>query len=695
MEQVFKYLDKNKYLGLVIVLVATFLVYANSLQNGFVIEDDIYIKNWSLTQSLANIPKMFGGDTAPTGNYGIYRPLRGVFYAISYAMWGASNPLIYHTQALLVHLIITGLVFLIALQVFKKPYLATLAGLLFGLHPIHTEPVDYLTANFDAVSYIFFFGSLYFYLKSLKLPKFDINYYLSLALATLGFFYFEMTLTLPFLVLAYDFCFRRKMFKKWEDTLKIYGPYFFAAGVFLFIRIVLLNMTVRGEYLGGSFYLTMLTMVKVIVKYLYLLIFPLNLSINPQIADGIYSWVHPLARMDKILSQSIFNPDILARLGLLGGLFYAAYFFYKKLPMVPFCIFWFFISILPISYIIPQGPIMQERYIYTASFGFVMLLVYLFDYLQHHDFSKNKKRSKEVREILQPALVTLLIITLSFYAFRTFTRNRDWKDSFAVWSTLAKESPQDVIANFYTANLYAQNNMDDLATQYYNKALSVEYKLHEAHFALGKIAFKQGNFDSAATKFYQTLAINPNFTPALEGLDLINKEATAEGKLNKENIWKECTLQQQSEITLIFSCPTTWKMIKTKQGLTLKDTKGEFHIEMSLDSAQGEPNLDEYLAKQTDTYGNLVNQGLANFLNFDAAAVKVWEEPAEEATQPKKTQKKDGGEQTQPEQNLQKLQFFLFKGSNVIKILVYPSNSPLMPKFERLVSSIKEVEKAP
>lgn len=105
-----------------------------------------------------------------------------------------------------------------------------------------------------------------------------------------------------------------------------------------------------------------------------------------------------------------------------------------------------------------------------------------------------------------------------FYSRRTFTRNFEWKDSFIVWSTLAKQSPNDVIANVYTANVYAEKNKFEEAIRYYNQALSIEQRLFEVHFGLGEIYSKLNNLDQAAVQYQQTLTINPEFAKAKDKL---------------------------------------------------------------------------------------------------------------------------------------------------------------------------------
>ena len=684
----------NRKIQLAIIVLLTSLVYSNTLKNSFVIEDPVYISDWKLTQNLANIPKMFAGDTAPTGNVGIYRPLRAVFYAATFRLFGGDNPFPYHLLALAVHLSITVLVYLIVWEILcskvsspRSSWGPFIVALLFGLHPVHSEAVDYLTANFDAISYIFFFGSFFFYLKW-RLRKWEAYYWSSVILATLAFFHFEMTLTLPFLLILADLTLVRgpalisSKFKVQSSKLEVgspstastprsqwsiiscqlsvvrYFPYFVVAGVYLFVRIVVLKMTIRSDYLAGSFYLTMLTMLKVFVKYIQMLVLPVDLSINPRLPGGISAWVHPLAHMERISNQSIFDPIILFSLVVLACLVLAIFYFKTKQPVVSFAIGWFLISLLPVSYIIPQGTIFQERYIYIASLGFVILLIFGFDFLFNFKFKK------EVKEFIKPALIISMFAILAFYGIRTSLRNRDWKDSFAVWSKLAGQFPDDVIANFSTARIHAQRNNFDAAIDHYRKALAVEPRLFEVRYDLGGIYEKQGKADQAATEYQQTLLINPGYDPAKEALDRINN--------NKVDTWKECRLS--NEVT--FFCPSGWITLKNYGLIKIREPEGDFIIELTSDSRGKNQSIDDYLKSPRDNLGQLANEGLAQIPNFDKAYVKVWKRPISTDNEP-----------ISADQLL--MQFFLFKNDKVVKILVSPGDSPRMVKFDRLVSSLK------
>lgn len=653
-------LAHNRILSLGVVLLIVALAYSNTFKNEFVIEDRAYLLDWPLTHDLGNLPKMFIGDTSPFGNVGVYRPFRTLFYSISYNLW-KDNSTFYHIQALVVHLLIIALIYFITEIILKEKILAFLVALLFGLHPVHTEPIDYLTANFDTMGEIFFFASFLFYLKStVKLTVKKLDYLISILLAIVAFFSFEMNFTLPFLILAYDFIFRRKVvLSKFSSVIRIYAPYFAIALIYLIIRIPIFDITSRAEgYLGGSFYLTMLTMVKAIIYYIELLILPTNLSINPTIAEGINSWVHPLSRMDKILSQSLFNRDILIDLAVILALLFAAFKFAKKLPIISFSIIWFFISILPVMYFIPQGPIAQERYVYIASFGYVLFLVYLVGLFYQRKYKPNVKKAVRV------TLIIFLLLTISGYFYLIYQRNKDWKDSFAVWSKLVLQLPDDILANFDTANLYQKQGQDQLAINHYNKALSIEYRLYEVHFALGQIYLKHGYIDQAVNSFKAALDINPNLKAAKNVLNnLSSVQVSTNSTLFNTNF---NFVDYKANNGLTFSFSPYWGVEETKDKIVLTEADDKLKIETELDQKSANTSNADYLANQRQDFGELVSQGLAQMPNISKAYVRKWNN-----------------------NGIEKLQFFLFKDSKVVKVLVHPADSELMKELDQFLSSIK------
>jgi len=87
-------------------------------------------------------------------------------------------------------------------------------------------------------------------------------------------------------------------------------------------------------------------------------------------------------------------------------------------------------------------------------------------------------------------------------------------------------------------------------------------------------------------------------------------------------------------------------------------------MEIMTEKRSSNVSVEEYLGKKPPMLVKLINQGLAKIPNFDLAYVKVWQD------------------------EVLKMQFFLFKSDVVVEIRVWPGDSPLMRIFDSVVSSI-------
>ena len=152
------YRTKN-FIFVFLLVVAGVIAYANSFTNEFVWDCQTLILNWYEIRSLENIPYLLRGNV-PIEHRGVYRPLRGVFYALNYHFWGGDT-FGYHFNALLIHLCSTILVYFIILSIGKSQTLALMSAILFDLHPVHTESITYVTAALDVTGIVFFLLSFY------------------------------------------------------------------------------------------------------------------------------------------------------------------------------------------------------------------------------------------------------------------------------------------------------------------------------------------------------------------------------------------------------------------------------------------------------------------------------------------------------------------------------------------------------
>ena len=492
------------FFDLLVISLLTFLAFAIILPNGFVIDDTSFILRWDQMHNLSNLPALLKG-ALPEEHQGVYRPLRSVFYAFSYQLWG-ENAFGYHLQSILIHLTSTIFVYLIARLISGKKSIAFISAILFGLHPLHTESVAYITASFDNIGSLFFFVAFYCYLKSQNSFA-NIRWIVSSVIfAILAYLTYEITLVLPILILLYDLIFKK--FKKTDiaNKFSIYFLYVAPILLYTFIRVVILHITFRGQYLANSFYLTMLTMSKVLIKWLILLIWPTHLSINPEISGGIESWINSYSDLTVIRNQSIFNLDIILSILVILVLVLVAFLTIKKYKIISFSIFWVFICLLPVSNILPQGFLIAERNGYIASFGFVLLAAYLFNLIYQKKFR------------LQNLLISFLIIISAAFFTLSIIRNRDWFDELSIWQSLTYQKTGSTKAYLYVGNFLTNKGDYEGAITAYQQVLQRQPDNIDVMYSLSLSYALNNQYDLAKSQYSQAVESKPNYTTAIKQL---------------------------------------------------------------------------------------------------------------------------------------------------------------------------------
>src|SRR5712692_5790272 len=135
-----------------LIFLASFLAYANSLGGEFVFDDtDQIVENQNI-RSWDNLAKAFtthvwafreGSDTLdapPPLPY--YRPLFTVMLTAEYHLFGLW-PQGWHLVSVLLHILCGVGVFYVILILSKRRIVALLAALVFAVHPVHAESVSW------------------------------------------------------------------------------------------------------------------------------------------------------------------------------------------------------------------------------------------------------------------------------------------------------------------------------------------------------------------------------------------------------------------------------------------------------------------------------------------------------------------------------------------------------------------------
>jgi len=350
--------ELNSWVYGLIPMVLTFVLFFQVLKFDFVWDDTIYL------QSQLPAFQTFGDSFFPGERVGqfydrYYRPLIYVSYLIDRHFW-EFNPLGFHLTVLLFHLGCTLLMFFLGLALFHEgkgiPWGALSASLLFGVHPVHTESVAWMSGRSDVFAGFFMLISLCIVLNWKKgKGVWPVNF-----LSSLFFFLallsketsISMVLIYPLIPLFWENS-KRKI--PWKDILNISAfPVFAVLGYFLLRNAAM--ESVVGAHVWNDHSLSD-TGVRVFLAYgfyLWKMIWPLPLS----------AFISQLPSSASFVFLSLVLVGVLTGLTLLG--------FLKRMGFLLLGGVWIWATLFPSVLIALTGvpTPLAERYLYIPSIGF-------------------------------------------------------------------------------------------------------------------------------------------------------------------------------------------------------------------------------------------------------------------------------------------------------------------------------------
>lgn len=134
----------------------TFVVYSGSLSFDFVWDDWPQIVNSPIIRTWSNLPRAFTSDLwyHVARHQVYYRPLFVAWSMLNYTLFGL-RPWGWHLGAVLLHVGAVTSVFWLARRLGLEYWTAALGALIFALHPVHIEPVTWISAASDTMVTIF------------------------------------------------------------------------------------------------------------------------------------------------------------------------------------------------------------------------------------------------------------------------------------------------------------------------------------------------------------------------------------------------------------------------------------------------------------------------------------------------------------------------------------------------------------
>lgn len=500
--------------------ITAFLIYANTLNHGYVLDDFSVIKeNFVVQKGLDGIETIL--KTHYRYGYGftsanLYRPLPLVLFAFQWEL-APDNAAFAHWMNVLFYAFSIVLLFYFLLKLFGKQNLgiAFLSSLLFSLHPIHTEVVANIKSADELLAFIFILSSMIYLLKNIDTGS--VKYlYISLVFFTLAFFSKENTVTFLAVIPVSLIFFRSYNFK--NAIIKTL-PYFIPFIIYMISRI-----NVLGSFSGN----------KTIAKIDNLLMAAPNEAVRIATAIkilGLYLWklIVPYPLMNDYSMQQITLSNFQDWKVILSFITYSILIFLvfklrKKHKILSFSILFYLINLFLYSnLLITIGTSFGERLLFIPSLGFSIVIAFGLYKLFSLDFEKIDIRSSKI-------LSSIVLVVFLGYSYQTISRNRAWKDNYTLYTTDVKNCDKSARCHYYHGlglmkekalnekNINIKNALIKESIQAFTKSIEILPTYSNAYGQRGIAYYRLNNLELAVKDYEKSIQLNPMNATTLSNL---------------------------------------------------------------------------------------------------------------------------------------------------------------------------------
>ncbi len=488
-----KILQYKKFIQLFLLVILCLLIYAPSLSNGFIWDDDmnLYRNTWiQKTEGLKDI--WFSNKIYQ------YYPLNFTSFWLEHKLWGL-NPFGYHAVNLILHILNVLLVFWVVRKLYSR--LAFPVALLFAVHPIQVETVAWITERKNLLSLFFFLSAILAYLR------FDFTRRLRDYLFTVAMFILAL-LSKP---VAVCFIFFPALYKWWRDRrlgwpeIKV-SVTLAAIGLFFALYTLFLEFYQVGAQ-GSAFNLTFLERLvlsgRIILFYPYKIIFPFD-----------FIFFYPRWTVDaNVWWQWSFS---LAVILILGALFI----YRKKIGRGALALFIFYvISIFPVlGFLNVYGmkfSYVADHFSYLSTPVLLLLICASLTFL----LDRLKTRFTFLSSIAYKILSRVFFVLIIIYMFgKSIELTKNYKNEMVLWSNLVKDNPRCLVAYDSLAEEYRNIGEKEKVLALYKKAVEINPAAQEAYYNLGNAYCNLGKNEDAIKAYGKAIQINPGYLEAINNL---------------------------------------------------------------------------------------------------------------------------------------------------------------------------------
>ena len=396
---------------------------------------------------------------------------------------GKSNIACYHAVNIAIHVLSAVCVYFIILLLKKKFNMLNplLVSLLYVMHPLATEPVNYITARFTELAVLFGLASLLFFISYRESKKITfliltgISFTAAAFSKEVGIFYAAGG------IIAYVYFLGDRPVEKISSRKKIIIFLALAALAVIIFRFTGAYERIKAGYLLEYFLIQNKVFIE---KYMRLMLLPVGLNIH----HGFQP--HLLGNLKAV----IFSPLVIA--GFLINVSIVVSALLKKNRIVAFSVIWLYLMQLP-YFILTSGELVVEYRTYAMLFGYALLAGYALN--------------KFIRKT--PGRAACVLILACFFSL-TLTRNLCWKNESSLWASALKNNPGSDRAMVEYGKTLINSGEYEKAISMFAEAIMTSPSNPDCYNNRGVAYTSVNRLSEAINDFSTALKLSPDFVQA-------------------------------------------------------------------------------------------------------------------------------------------------------------------------------------
>ena len=485
----------NFGMHILVLIVLTVIVYANSLHGMFIFDDQqIILQN----PRLMNVHTLNDAFAIGAG----WRQLLFLTYGLNY-YWSGLDTVSYHLLNVLLHVVNVLLVYgiiLVALRDDTRARFAAFAGAaVFAVHTLFSASVSYIAGRSSELCGTFYFASILLFFSGLNSTQ-RSRRIICIALAgvagLLAWQAKQEAITLPLFLAAVVFLRMEKKDWRWIAPLAAIP----VVGLFVvWDQIKAMYATVGGNEIlvsagfekvlpAATYFRTYIT--AVVGYYLPRFVVPVNLSADPQIAS-VDHW---------------YSPEFLFAIAVLGGLAWLALRSYRRDPLLSLGIAAILISPLAAYAAIPLADVVLEHRAYIPGLGVALIFAWTFHWV-----------ARSYANLRWPLAGSVIILL----GLMTIGRNAVYATNISLWEDAEAKSSGKPRPHFNLGQAYQDTQRMPEAIREYQHALALKPDIYAAYSNIAAIYLDQREFGKGEEMLQKVTTLAPNFTEGFINLAVL------------------------------------------------------------------------------------------------------------------------------------------------------------------------------